>query len=195
MATTDGGLWVSFNPSGVGFLKDSQIRLFTPAEGLPRSEVYCFARDLDGRIWAGAHTGLVLLDGSHWLDITPDWNFTNRRIWTMFVDHDGTLWVATDDTIVFLPRGSKAFRRTGARFGGVPQIAQAKDGRLWMSEYFGPTRPIPIAGRDSAIKDPEIRGNTARFLFDREGSLWMTGGANGVRRVRFPERLGNRKLA
>jgi signal transduction histidine kinase/ligand-binding sensor domain-containing protein len=196
MATPDGGLWVSFNPSGVAFLKGSQIRLFSPSEGLPRSEVYCFARDLDGRIWGGAHTGLVLFDGSRWLAIANDWNFTNHRIWTMYIDRNGTLWVATDDTIVFLPRGSKKFQHTGGRFRGVLRIAQAKDGRLWMSEWDGPTRPIPLADRNAVTKGPEILGNAVRFLFDREGSLWLVGGTGGVvRRVRFPERLGNRKLA
>jgi len=194
MATPDGGLWISFNPSGIGFLKDGQIRIYARPEELPRSQVYCFARDLDGRIWAGTHTGLVLLDGSRWLDIGTDWNFTNQRIWTMFVDRVGTLWVGADNTILFLQRGSKVFQQTGARWGGVPHIAQAKDGRLWMTEWYRSTRPIPIAGRDSVAEDPEIRVNAARILFDREGSLWMTGGFDGIRRVRFPERLGKHKL-
>jgi signal transduction histidine kinase/ligand-binding sensor domain-containing protein len=198
MAMPDGGLWISFNPSGVGFLKDGQLHLFSPAEGLPPSEVYCFARDLDGRIWGGTHHGLVLLDGPRWIDVATQWNFTNQRIWTMFVDRDGTLWVATDSTVVFLPRGSKVFQQTGIPLTGVPQIAQAKDGRLWISEWPEPVRqsirPLPVAGRDSVRDDPEIRVDAVKFLFDREGSLWMTGSPTGVIRLRFPERLGNRKL-
>jgi signal transduction histidine kinase len=194
MATPEGGLWISFNPSGLGFLKDGHISLFSRPEELPRSEVFCFARDLNGRIWGGTRTGLALFDGSRWLDVASDWNFTNHRIWTMFVDRDGTLWVATDDTLVFLQRDSKVFQQTGTHLGGVPQIAQAKDGRLWMSDWFGPLRPIPVSGRGSAAESPEIRDIAVKFLFDQEGSLWMTGGSMGVRRLRFPERLGNRKL-
>lgn len=170
MATPDGGLWISFNPFGLAFLKDGQIRLFARPEQ-PRTEVYCFARDLDGRIWGGTRTGLVLFDGSRWLEIGSDRNNTKQRIWAMFVDRAGTLRVATD-TIVFLQRGSKAFRQTGIRITEeVGEIAQAKDGRLWMTEWLRLTHPIPVAGRDP-LEDPEIRvKNAVKLLFDREGSL------------------------
>ena len=194
MATPDGGLWISFNPSGLGFLKDGVISISSRPEDLPRTEVYCFARDFDGRIWAGTHTGLMLLEGSRWLEIGAAWNFTNQRIWTMFVDRDGTLWVATDGTIVFLRRGSKVFQTTGIRGGGVPEMDQASNGRLWITEYSRHVRPIALSGRDSASDEPEIPVNAIKLLFDREGSLWLTLGTDGIRRVRFPERLGNRKL-
>ena len=53
MATPDNGLWISFRPSGLGFLKDGELKLFTRPEELPTSQVYRFARTPDGRIWAG----------------------------------------------------------------------------------------------------------------------------------------------
>lgn len=194
MASPDGGLWISFRPSGLGFLKDGLMRVFAGPEELPESQVYCFARDLDGRVWAGTHTGLALFDGSRWLDIGSDWNFTKQRIWSMFVDREGTLWVGSGETIVFLPRGSKSFQQTGIRTNGVPQIAQAKDGRLWMAEWSKPARTIPIAGREAVANDPEIQVEADKLLFDRQGSLWLNVNSDGIRRVRFPERLGNRKI-
>src|SRR5215467_2529481 len=115
MATPDGGLWISFNPSGIGFLKNDRFVLFD----LPRFELISFVRDLEGRIWAGTMTGLLLLDGNDWLEIANDWNFTGHRIWTMFVDRSGTLWVAVDNTLVFLRRGSSKFQQTGTRVAGV----------------------------------------------------------------------------
>jgi signal transduction histidine kinase/ligand-binding sensor domain-containing protein len=194
MATPDGGLWISFRPSGLGFLKNGQLRVFTAPEELPESQVYCFARDPDGRIWAGTQTGLAVFDGSRWSDVGSDWNFTKQRTWSLFVDREGTLWVGSADTILFLPRGSKSFQQTGIRTNGVPQIAQGRDGRLWMAEWSKPARPIPLAGREPAANDPEIRVEADKLLFEREGGLWMTVNSGGVRRVRFPERLGNRKL-
>ena len=193
MATPDGGLWISFRPSGLAFLKDGHLTVFTRPEELPQSQVYSFARDHDGRIWAGTHTGLAMLDGSRWVPVGRDWSFTPERIWTLFVDRDGTLWVATDETIVFLPRGVKTFQPTGTRLGGaVHNIAQARDGRLWMAENSR-ARPIPVAGRDAAAEDPELRVEAHRLLIDRDGSFWI-GYSDGLRRVRFPERLGNRKV-
>ena len=91
MATPDGGLWISFNPSAVGFLKDGRLVLFEGA----RFELATFVRDLGGRIWAGTRTGLLLFDGHDWIEAGEKWNFRGHRIWTMFVDRSGTLWVAT----------------------------------------------------------------------------------------------------
>ncbi len=193
MATPDGGLWISFRPSGLGFLKDGRLEVFSRPEQLPKSQVYCFARDLDNRIWAGTHDGLALRDGAEWTGIGADWNFQPQRIYALFVDRGGTLWVATDEKIVFLTRGSKTFQETGARIGVVPDIAQANDGRLWMAETSRSVRPVPLSGENSDAGEAEILTGAANITFDREGALWITD-QTGIRRVRFPERLGNRKL-
>jgi signal transduction histidine kinase/ligand-binding sensor domain-containing protein len=194
MATPDGGLWVSFRPSGLGFLKDGVMRVFTRPDEVPGSWVYCFARDLDDRIWAGTHTGLALFDGSLWIEIGAEWNFDPRRIRTMFVDREGTLWVATDTTLVFLTRGSKQFKQTGESVGTVSRMAQAPDGRIWITELDTAARPITIAGQDPDAGRPGISGDANDVLFDRDGSLWITS-SQGIKRVRFPEKLGTRKLA
>ncbi|MBC7898527.1 MAG: ATPase [Saprospiraceae bacterium] len=189
MATPDGGLWISFAPTGIGFLKDGAIVIFSQHE-----EVYCFARDFDGRIWAGTQTGLIVFDGSQWHGIGTARNYTDHRVWSMFVDRNGTLWVAADDTIVFLEKGSELFQKTGVRTGGVPDIEQSDDGRLWITEYSKSLRPLSLPDGDSASDDPEISVPAIKFLFDREGSLWLTVKGEGIRRVRFPERLGSRKI-
>jgi signal transduction histidine kinase/ligand-binding sensor domain-containing protein len=195
VATPDGGLWIAFRPSGLGFLKDGQMKVFSRSEELPKSEVFCLASDSEGRIWAGTLTGLALFDGARWIEIGSDWNLTNQRIWSMFTDRDGTFWVATGDTIAYLPRGSKSFQQTGIRTVGVPQITQDKDGRLWMTEWEKPVRPMPVAN-EIAANDTEIQIKAYKLHFDRDGSLWMIGSfAEGIKRVRFPEKLEKRKLA
>jgi signal transduction histidine kinase/ligand-binding sensor domain-containing protein len=196
MATPDGGLWISFNPSGIAFLKDGAIGTFRLPEDLPFSEVVGFARDFDGRVWAGARTGLAVFDGSRWVNSASDFGLAHQRVWAMVVDRNGTLWVSADDTIVFLQRGSGKFQETGLRLDGVVQFGQAKDERLWMTQWFHPIMPVPTAGRNFVPEDPKIRLSAYKFVFDREGSLWLTlGGSDGIRRVRFPERLGERILS
>lgn len=192
-ATRDGGLWISFRPSGLGFLKNGRMEIFTRPEEIPKSQVYCFASDSDGRIWAGTHDGLVLRDGANWSEIGADWNFKPQRIYTMFVDRDGTLWVATDETIVFLPRGSNSFQETGARVNAVRRFAQANDGRLLLSDSSRSVRPVPISGENSAAKETELLTGALGIIFDRDGALWITD-QQGLRRVRFPERLEKRKI-
>jgi signal transduction histidine kinase len=188
MATPDSGLWISFNPSGIGYLKDGRFVLFDE----PRFELASFVRGLDGRIWAGTRTGLFLLDGNEWRQIAKDWNFTGQRIWAMFVDRSGTLWVAVDNALVFLRRGSSKFQPTGTRVAGVVSIGQASDGQLWVSQFDGPLQVLDEEGR--ILKNPRIQFPVTHFLFDRDGSLWMVGFLKGVGRLRFPERLVNRTV-
>ena len=163
------------------------MKIFSGPEGSPKSEVFCLANDLDGRVWAGTLKGLALFDGERWLEIGSNWNLTSQRVWSMFTDRDGTFWVAIGDTIVFLPRGSKSFQQTGILTVGVPQITQDNNGRLWMSEWDKPVRTIPIAGQKNST---EIHVKAQGLHFARDGSLWMSGRLlNGIQRVRFPEKL------
>lgn len=195
-ATPDGGLWISFRPFGLGFLKDGKMKIFSSSEESPKTEVFCLAHDLDGRVWAGTLNGLALFDGTRWQKIGSDWNLTNQRVWSMFTDRDGTLWVAMDDTIVFLPRGKQSFQQLGTHTTGVTQITQAKDGQLWVTGWEGPVRTMSVTNQKVAANDTEIQVKAYKLHFDRDGSLWMLGSSlDGVKRVRFPEKLENRQLA
>ena len=196
MPTPDGGLWIAFAPTGLGFLRDGSLTLFTRPEELPDSQIHSFARDHDGRIWAGTETGLSLREGTRWIQIGHDWNFAPDTIRNLFVDREGTLWVATVRIITFLRRGSKAFELAGPVGRGVTTLAQAKDGRVWFADDGkGEVRPVPIAGHNSNAEDPAIVDDSLHeLLIDREGALWITRYDSGLVRVRYPERLGNRKL-
>lgn len=72
LATPDGGLWISFRPFGLGFLKAGNMKVFSRPEESPQSEVFCLERDTDGRIWAVTLKGLALFDGARWLEIGSD---------------------------------------------------------------------------------------------------------------------------
>src|SRR6266481_3564830 len=197
MATPDGGLWIAFAPTGLGFLRDGFLTLFTRPEELPDSQIHSLARDHEGRIWAGTETGLVLREGSRWIPIGHDWNFAPEVIRNLFVDREGTLWVATVKTIVFLRRGSKAFELAGPVGRGVTTLAQAKDGRVWFADDSkrGEVRPVPTAGHNSYAEDPAIvEDGLFELLIDRDGALWIARQDSGIVRIRYPERLGNRKL-
>jgi signal transduction histidine kinase/ligand-binding sensor domain-containing protein len=197
MATPDGGLWIAFARTGLGFLRDGSLTVFTRPEELPDSQIHNFARDHDGRIWASTETGLVLREGTRWIPIGHDWNFAPEVIRDLFVDREGTLWVATVKIVVFLRRGSRAFELAGAVGRGVTRLAQAKDGRVWFADVSrgGEVRPVPIPGHNSHAEDPAVVADGLNeLLIDHEGALWITRYDSGIVRVRYPERLGNRKL-
>ena len=194
MPTPDGGLWISFRPSGIGFLKDGKLRILSRPEELPKSQVYSFARTNDGKIWAGTHNGLAQFNGSGWIEIGADRDFQPNRVRKMFVDRSGTLWVSTDDSMDFLLPGAVKFQKANKPDKYAIDIAQAKDGRLWAAKYPKLISPINNSDSSTISTNPEIIAEAWELLFDRDGSLW-TASSNQVKRIRFPEQLGTEKIA
>lgn len=180
LATRDGGLWISFRPSGLGFLKDGRMTIYTRPDEIPRTQVYTFA-DQEGRIWAGTHEGLAMRDGNRWIDVGAEWNFAPKRVRSLFTDRDGALWVVTEAGVRVLRRGAKRFEATLDSANVLEaHITQDRDGHLWLSEYeHGLQRLGGGARRAIALKHSE------ELLFDRSGCLWVTVSGDGIRRVRF----------
>jgi ligand-binding sensor domain-containing protein len=195
MATPEGGLWIAFEPNGLGFYKDGSLTVFTRPEELPDSPVHCFARDNDGRIWAGTETGLEFRQGDRWISVGREWNFTPEMTRSLFVDREGTLWVATVKQVVYLKRGAKRFELGGPVGTGVTTLAQAPNARVWLADDgTNEVRPVPAEGHNSTAPGPSIAANGVReLLFDRDGALWITRLDSGIVRIRNPGQLEARK--
>jgi len=199
LATQDGGLWISFRPSGLGFLKDGRITVYTRKEELPPTtpdgspHIYTFAQDQDGRVWVGTHDGLMLRENDRWTPIGRDWDFNPRRIRDLFVDHSGGLWVATDD-LFYLPRGSHKFQKAASGLNMALGIAQAKDDAIWLA-VSKPIDPIEFASTHARVSK-STSAIAVAIAFDREGNLWQATLSDGLKRSRIAGmRGGNQTYA
>lgn len=189
LATPDGGLWISFRPSGLGFLKDGKLTVYTRREEIPETHVNCFARTPDGRIWAGTEEGLALFNGGGWDTVGTDWNFQPGTVKTMFTDRAGTLWVSKDDSTLFLMPGAKTFQSLKTEAGEeVFAFAQSTDDRIWVIKDREAIFPLTVSSFDAPAKHPAITTEAFGFLFDRDGALWIAT-SNDVKCIRFPENL------
>src|SRR5262249_21628609 len=159
----------------LAFLKSGSLRVFTRKDELPDSPIHCFARDHEGRIWAGTETGLVLHESNRWVDIGPGWNLPREMIRYLLVDRGGTLWVATVKRLRLLRQGSKRSDLGGAGGRGGHGLAQAEDGGGWFAEDGrGEVRPVPLGGHNADSEFPVIaRKGLSKLLFDRDGALWI----------------------
>jgi signal transduction histidine kinase/ligand-binding sensor domain-containing protein len=178
----DGGLWISFRPSGLGYLKDGRIRFFTRPEELPSTEVYRFACGRDGRVWAATRFGLALFEGTRWKEIGPEWGIAKlrppQRVTNMLADREGTLWVTVDGWAYSLKQGARVFEPLG-RVGFVSAMTEAPDGHLWVS---GEGAVRPLAGGTGIPLDSR---KAEHILIDREGGLWVIAREEGIRRFRL----------
>jgi ligand-binding sensor domain-containing protein len=192
LALPNGDLWIGFSSGTISLLRTGRVTDYTTRNGLPAGGIWSIAQDRDGTLWAATHAGLARLEGSRWKEVGKDWNFPAGLVRTIFLDRQGTLWVSTEDTLVFLPAGAKKFQSTSIRVGQVSQIAQARNGKLWMAETSRSVRPIPLSDLRQPPDETGVRVGSLRILFDNDGALWITSYGDGLRRSRTTELLRGR---
>jgi PAS domain S-box-containing protein len=189
LALPTGDLWIAFMPGAISLLRNGNATNYTTRDGVPNGGIWSFVQDREGAIWAATSGGLARLEGDRWREVGKDWSFPGKSARAVFLDRQGTLWVSTEDTVVFLPPGARRFQPTGIQVGTVPQIAQAANGKLWMAETTRSVRPIPLFDKRQPADKTEIRVGSQGILFDNNGALWVTSMGDGLRRSPAPERL------
>jgi signal transduction histidine kinase/streptogramin lyase len=189
LALPNGDLWIGFRSGRVSLLTHGHATNYGAREGLQEAAINSFAQNRDGVVWAATNLGLMRLQGNQWKEVGRDCNFPGELARATYLDHQGTLWVATEDTLVFLPPGTNKFQPTGIQVGHVTQITQAASGKLWMAETTRSVRPLPLSDKRLPADDTEIRVGSGGILIDNEGALWITSFGDGLRRAPAPELL------
>ena len=189
LALPNGDLWIGFYSGEISLLHNGRAVNYGKRDGVPKDYINCLAQDQTGAIWASSEFGLVRFENHRWRAIGRDWNFPGTAARALYVDRNGTLWVATENTIVFLPKGTRKFQPTGIHVGQVSEITAAPNGKLWMAETSRSVRPIPLHSKLKPPDDTEIHVGSGAFLFAAEGDLWITALGDGLRHADDPETL------
>jgi signal transduction histidine kinase/ligand-binding sensor domain-containing protein len=181
LAPPSGELWIGFSSGGISLLKDGHFVNYTERDGIPAGWVTSIARGPDGTIWASAQSGLARFAAGRWQTVGADWGYPAGSADWVLVDSDGTVWVATALTLVYLKPGSKTFTSTGEQLGHWAVLAQAPDGTRWMSDDRNGTRPFPTGGAIRAGPATTVAKLpvSKRMMFDRDGALWATNARTG----------------
>jgi signal transduction histidine kinase/ligand-binding sensor domain-containing protein len=173
-----GNLWIGYHDGGISRLRDGHFTHFDAADGAPAGAVLAIEADSRGSdVWVAARGGLGHFDGQRWqIADEREWGYPARRADWVLRDAKGTLWVTTGEEVFRLDASARRFRRSGdERVGANAILANAPDGRVWISDEGSGTRPL-----QSTAAPPLLRDRFAsRLLFDREGGLWGTDAVRG----------------
>src|SRR5262245_10863263 len=119
-----------------------RYRTWTTEEGLPQGSVRDIAQTPDGYLWFATSDGLVRFDGVRMVvySRTDHPQMTSNRILGLYVDHDGTLWIGTQDGGL-LEKHGETFR-VHDRASGMPDqeirgLGQDDAGVLWVGTPSG----------------------------------------------------------
>jgi signal transduction histidine kinase/ligand-binding sensor domain-containing protein len=189
VALPDGDLWIGSSSGTISHLRNGQAKTYTRRDGVPEGKVCCLTQDRQGAIWAGTSTGLARFVGGRWEEVGKEWNFNAKSTNALFLDDRGTLWVATENTIAFLPSGARSFQSTSIHVGQVLQLTESPNGKLWMAETTRSIRPVPLGDKLPPSDGAEIASGSQGILFSRDGDMWVTTLGDGLARIRAPEQL------
>ncbi len=214
LALPDGKLWIGWSGAGVSLLENGRVTNYNESSGLPDRVVVSLVQDQDGSVWASTLGGLARFDGRRWEPIGKSWDCPASRADGLFVDSRGTLWVAIHQTVLYLPRGSHHFERTGDYVIQGFQFAEAPDGKVWLADTGSAVRPVGMPGSERTKiaqciarnpeadekSDPchsaselEIAVGSAGMLFDRDHVLWASTIGDGIIRVPSIAKLGDHR--
>ncbi len=166
-------------------------------EGLAHSDVRAITQDRNGFIWFGLRlAGLTRYDGYelkvYQHDPADARSIGSRVIWSLLVDHRGTLWIGTEGGLDRYDRATDSFvhyRHDPARGNSLPNnvvvcLHEDKTGHLWAGTREGLCRlDDPAQGYFTTYTRPQvIEGSVTKDTFrsiiedPTTGLLWL--GAN-----------------
>ncbi|MBK0401373.1 hypothetical protein I5M27_00145 [Adhaeribacter sp. BT258] len=165
--------------SSVNFLSAQQynLKIWTPEEGLPQTEVTSMVQGHWGFMWIGTMGGLSTFDGLRFTNFTKENGLSSTSISCVYQTRQGATWIGTYDNGINRLSGFSKFTAYGTQnglpYGGITSITEDKNGRLYVATpkgiYFleGNTfKPLPASTGVPAKNFWTIR-------FDRNNNLWL----------------------
>ncbi|RDD81545.1 response regulator [Dyella tabacisoli] len=156
---------------------------------IPDEFTLASALDAQGRLWVGTNANLYLRDQAHAFHrfgaspLLP-YALPNRVVRRLLLDHEGGLWIATENGLAYLGPDWNEFTRTIARpydasslnDEPVSAVAAAGNGQLWVGHEKGAIdRLDPVTQRIEHIPfaPPGTRHTVQGMLEDHRGRLWV----------------------
>ena len=173
-SAANGDLWIGFLLGGAAVLRDGKLSYFPKTSGAFGHMVMGFAQDRSGTLWAVSGSGLARFANDTWQHVGPDWGVPPGRANSILVDSRGVLWVTLGNHLLFLRPGARRFEDSGEATAPFGRLAEAPNGRLWLSDGLHGTRAL--LGRDAPRAAPANTdfAHLAFLHFDRNGVLWGT---------------------
>jgi ligand-binding sensor domain-containing protein len=118
----------------------SHGQAYTASLGLPSNQVFCFARNTDGDVFAGTGNGICRWNGNAFVEIAG----IAGSVKAMQVDNNGVIWCLTDDAI-YSVNGSDVIEFTSLNSVYIPTSRvenefssfNPEDGTVYFSSLLG----------------------------------------------------------
>lgn len=194
----EGRLWRGTRTAGIEIISGTNVTHFRTEAGLSHDNVYCFAEDREGAVWAGTEHGLNRIQAGRITVFGTTNGLGHEYISALCVDSRGTVWAGTLGGGLSGWNGTRFVTlttREGLAHDAVDQLIEDDFGHLWLGTRVGLVRlsvaqlhdfiagKVPgvtgtLVGRDEGLLRPnlwtEYQPASAKT---RDGRLWFCTGS------------------
>jgi ligand-binding sensor domain-containing protein/signal transduction histidine kinase len=162
----------------------------------PTTRFSDIAEDAEGNLWAGAHTGLFLLEASGVMrSFTPRDGLPGKWVNMLMADSKGRMWAALRGGLAQFSRQAGEWRlenvysaASGLASPVVQALCEASDGTIWVGTTQGINRLRWSGGSRPAIENlNRAQGLSDRAITalaeDQAGNMWAGTESAGVMRI------------
>jgi ligand-binding sensor domain-containing protein/signal transduction histidine kinase len=183
--TPDGYLWVGTS-GGLLRFDGARFHLFADqnTSAFTENSVFCLLAARDGRLWIGTDgSGLIEWRNGAFHAVPAAQGQTANFVRALAEDHNGLLWVATDDGLFWARNGrlERADKPLGLPVFNVHAVMEDRAGRIWV----GGSRLYSL--KDGQAHEYSLPGNDSKnkvksFLQTSDGVIWV-GTVGGLYRL------------
>ena len=167
--SADGDLLVRTNSKTVRY-KDGAVSHYLPDVPLPDGGIRLIFESHEHPLIVGKHD--FLYSAQH------DW------ISAFLQDHEGTVWVGTDQELSSYHGGEVRIAKNLGSYGGVSAIDKANPQILWLGTSNGLYQLSSDGSNLKPVAQNVIRGGVNQILEDRQGNLWIGTESSGLVRIK-----------
>ncbi|MDD8026010.1 MAG: two-component regulator propeller domain-containing protein, partial [Acidobacteriota bacterium] len=178
-------IWIA-SLRGLSKISGQRFANFRKVQGLLEDEVTAILQLKDGRLVFGHNIGLTFFDGRSFRTLSfanrSKAQLTENRILDMIEDADGVIWAAASNSGLarISPDGAiRWFGREAGLIGQVSSVADAGNGRLWVSSNQGLL--LYAGGKFEPAPDASLANRYIRKIGrTRDGRIFITSASGGV---------------
>jgi signal transduction histidine kinase/ligand-binding sensor domain-containing protein len=173
----NGDLWVATGSEGLLRFKDRTFKMFTPADGLPASNIpMAVLAAHDGTLWAGSNCGgLSRFDGKRFKTYSEKDGLLNSCVWSLAEDANRDLWIGTWGGGLFRFRNGRFTQYStprGPPSAVVLSLAAAQDGSLWIATDAGLSHMQNEHFHNYTTADGLSSDRIITVVQDHDGGIW-----------------------
>jgi signal transduction histidine kinase len=177
LVSREGDVWVGYGTGGGTSVYRNGVLRDVPTP--QQTYVMDMVQTPDGSIWAmigERDHPLMRFKHGRWAEVGASVGFPFEAASKMIVARDGTIWITTVKSLLFLRPGATHLERTRVAVFGRAAPSEDAQGNIWLSDDSG-SRVVIRNGSDAsarpAIPYPTLpaKRKTAT-VFDRNGNLW-----------------------